>query len=218
MTRLALFDCDGTLVDSQHAIVTAMRSAFTAESLAPPTRGAILSIVGLSLEAAIGRLVPGESPTLVAALCAHYRAYNVRVRESGEAFDTLYEGIASLLDRLVRENWLLGVATGKAMRGLRHVLATHELSGHFVTLQTADTHPSKPHPSMIEAALAETGVDRANAVMIGDTSFDMLMARAAGVRGLGVGWGYHAPEELLAAGAASVAMDSAELGRHIGLS
>jgi phosphoglycolate phosphatase len=216
--RLAIFDCDGTLVDSQHAIVAAMRSAFAAESLAPPAREAILSIVGLSLEGAIARLAPGESATLVKALSAHYRAYNVQVREHGEAFDPLYDGTAALLDRLVGQDWLLGVATGKSMRGLRHVLATHNLTGHFVTLQTADAHPSKPHPSMIEAALAETGVDRADAVMIGDTSFDMLMAQAAGVRALGVGWGYHPSEELFAAGAASVARDSAELACHIGLS
>jgi phosphoglycolate phosphatase len=194
-----------------------MTSAFSAVSLPPLPRADVLAVVGLSLEGAIRRLVPDGSPALIAELCGHYRAYNVRVRESGEAFDPLYEGIAALVDRLEAEGWLLGVATGKAMRGLRHVLACHGLAGRFVTLQTADLHPSKPHPSMIEAALAETGVAREHAVMIGDTSYDMLMAGAAGVRGLGVGWGYHLPEELIAAGAASVAMDSAELGRHIGL-
>ncbi|MBT2188913.1 HAD-IA family hydrolase [Sphingobium nicotianae] len=215
--RLAIFDCDGTLVDSQHAIVAAMEHAFAAESVPPPSRAQILSIVGLSLQEAIARLAPEASPALVLAVREHYRTYNVRIRESGAAFDPLYDGIAPLLDRLVAEDWLLGVATGKSIRGLRHVLATHNLTSHFVTLQTADHHPSKPHPSMIETALAETGVDRANAVMIGDTSFDMMMAQAARVRALGVGWGYHPPGELFAAGAASVAMDSAELGRHIGL-
>ena len=215
--QLAIFDCDGTLVDSQHAIVAAMDSAFAALSLAPLDRETVLSIVGLSLESAMRRLAPQESDAGIAALCAHYRAYCVRARESGEAFDPLYDGIAPLIDQLEADGWLLGIATGKAMRGLRHVLACHDLRGRFVTLQTADLHPSKPHPAMIEAALAETGVARENAVMIGDTSFDMLMASAAGVCGLGVGWGYHRPEELIAAGAKSVAMDSVELGRHIGL-
>ncbi len=215
--RLAIFDCDGTLVDSQHAIVAAMEASFVAESLEPPSRASILSIVGLSLESAIAQLAPEQSPLLVKTLSNHYRVYNTRIRESGEAYDPLYDGIAALLDRLAAEDWLLGVATGKSIRGLRHVLATHNLAAHFVTLQTADHHPSKPHPSMIETALAETGVDRADAVMIGDTSFDMMMAQAAGVRALGVGWGYHPAEELFAAGAASVAVDSAQLARHIGL-
>lgn len=215
--RLAIFDCDGTLVDSQHAIVAAMDAAFTAMALVPPSRAAVLSIVGLSLEGAIARLAPEQHPALISELAGHYRRYNIRVRESGQAFDPLYDGIAALLERLAADGWLMGVATGKALRGLNHVLATHGLAHHFVTLQTADLHPSKPHPSMIEAALAETGVEREHAVMIGDTSFDMLMAGAAGVRGLGVGWGYHPPAELVASGAATVAMDSAELARHIGL-
>jgi phosphoglycolate phosphatase len=204
-------------VDSQHAIVAAAGEAFGGVGLMPPTREAILSLIGLSLEQVVARLVPEQDPLLIKEIATRYRAYNTRIRESGEGHDPLYDGIADLITQLSADGWLLGVATGKAMRGLKYVLATHDIGHHFVTLQTADLHPSKPHPSMIEAALAETGVDRANAVMIGDTSFDMVMAQAAGVRGLGVGWGYHPPAELLAAGAASVAMDSAELGRHIGL-
>lgn len=216
--RLAIFDCDGTLVDSQHAIVTAMTAAFTATDLPSPPRPTILSIVGLSLEGAMARLAPEASSDQVAALCQHYRAFNTRLRESGQAFDPLYDGIAELIPALSAEGWLLGIATGKAMRGLRHVLQVHGLTERFVTLQTADHHPSKPHPSMIEAALTETGVAPDQAVMIGDTSFDMMMAQAAGVRALGVGWGYHTPEELLEAGAQSVAMDTVELARHIRLS
>jgi phosphoglycolate phosphatase len=216
--RLAIFDCDGTLVDSQHAIVAAMTAAFTATALPPPSRSSILSIVGLSLEGAMARLAPRAPSDQVAALCAQYRAFNTRVRESGQAFDPLYDGIADLVTALSAEGWLLGVATGRALRGLRHVLHVNGLTNQFVTLQTADHHPSKPHPSMIEAALAETGVAPDQAVMIGDTSFDMMMAQAAGVRALGVGWGYHSPEELLDAGAQSVAMDTAELARHIRLS
>lgn len=215
--RLAIFDCDGTLVDSQHGIVSAMGVAFATEGMEVPTRAAILSIIGLSLEGAMARLAPDADAARVAALCKAYRAHNGGVRISGRAFDPIYEGMAELLDALEAEGWLLAVATGKSDRGLAHVLECHGLTGRFVSLQTADRHPSKPHPSMIEAALADAGADRANAVMIGDTSFDMLMGQAAGVRALGVGWGYHGVDELVASGADAVAMDSAQLAHHIGL-
>src|SRR3546814_16607044 len=93
--------------------------------------------------------------------------------------------------------WLLGVATGKSDRGLNLCLASHGLSARFVTLQTADRHPSKPHPSMIEQAMAAAGAVAATTAMIGDTSFDMEMAVNAGTRALGVGWGYHYGKELV---------------------
>ncbi|MEO0991793.1 MAG: HAD-IA family hydrolase, partial [Pseudomonadota bacterium] len=103
-----------------------------------------------------------------------------------------------------RSGWLSGIATGKSARGLKEVLAVHGIEGHFVTRQTADHHPSKPHPAMLEAALAEASVSPENAVMVGDTSFDMEMARSAGVRAIGVSWGYHTSDQLIASGAASV--------------
>jgi phosphoglycolate phosphatase len=215
--RLAIFDCDGTLVDSQHSIVAAMQGAFDAVSLACPSRAQCLSIVGLSLPEAMARLVPEAEPAFHAEIADHYKAAFHRLRATGQLHEPMYEGIAELLDALDADGWLLAVATGKSDRGLGLVLEHHGLSRRFVSLQTADRHPSKPHPSMIEAALAQAGADRAQAVMIGDTSFDMMMARAAGVRALGVGWGYHCPDELRAAGALSVAMDSAQLSRHIGL-
>jgi phosphoglycolate phosphatase len=215
--RLAIFDCDGTLVDSQHSIVTAMRGAFDAAALPCPERGTILSIVGLSLPQAMARLLPEADADLHEAMVGHYKHSFFEMRSAGTLREPLYDGIGELLDVLEAQGWLLAVATGKSDRGLNAVLSHHGLLERFVSLQTADRHPSKPHPSMIETALADAGVARENAVMIGDTSYDMLMARAAGVAALGVGWGYHAPEELVAAGAHSVAMDSAELARHIGL-
>ncbi len=216
-TRLAIFDCDGTLVDSQHGIVAAMERAFIAEGLAAPARQAILAIVGLSLREAVAELLPGGDARLRGRVADHYKHDFGRMRQMDELEHPLFEGIATLLDRLDEAGWLMGVATGNSDRGLALTLEAHGLSGRFVTLQTADRHPSKPDPSMIHAALAETGVAPEHAVMIGDTSFDMMMGRAAGVRALGVGWGYHAAGELIAAGAHSVAMDSAELARHIGL-
>jgi len=215
--RLAIFDCDGTLVDSQHSIVAAMQGAFDAVSLPCPARADCLAGVGLSLPQLMARLLPEAGPDFHAQVAEHYKQAFHDLRAAGNVHEPLYDGVADLLDALEAEGWLLAVATGKSDRGLRLVLEHHGLFGRFISLQTADRHPSKPHPSMIETALMQAGADRANAVMIGDTSFDMLMAKAAGVRALGVGWGYHLPDELFAAGAQSVAMDSTELSRHIGL-
>jgi len=114
------------------------------------------------------------------------------------------------------DGWAMAVATGKSDRGLTHCLAMHGLSDHFVSLQTADRHPSKPHPAMLEAALFEAAVAPENSVMIGDTSFDMAMARSAGVRALGVAWGYHSVDQLTAAGADAVARDPDHLRELLG--
>ncbi len=215
--RLAIFDCDGTLVDSQHNIVAAMDGAFAGAGLTPPSRLETLSIVGLSLVPAIAALLPNDPEALHIHVAEGYKSHFQSMRARGELGEPLFDGIADLLDSLEAAGWLLGVATGNSDRGLAHCLESHGIMGRFVTLQTADRHPSKPHPSMIELAMAEAGASVETTVMIGDTSFDMAMARNAGVRGLGVGWGYHAPELLFDAGAESVAMDSPELARHIGL-
>ncbi len=140
-----------------------------------------------------------------------YRSSYRARREEGLVDEPLYDGIADLLAALHRDGWHLAVATGKSDRGLAACLATHGIADLFVSLQTADRHPSKPHPAMLEAALVEAGAQPHQAVMIGDTSFDMLMARSAGVRAVGVSWGYHAPHELLASGALSVADSAAAL-------
>jgi phosphoglycolate phosphatase len=150
-------------------------------------------------------------------MAGHYKQAFFAMRTAGTLREPLYPGMSELIEALDADGWLLAVATGKSDRGLHAVLDQHGIRHRFVSLQTADRHPSKPHPSMIEAALADAGAHPADTVMIGDTSFDMAMARAAGVAALGVGWGYHPPGELFAAGARSVAMDSVELARHIGL-
>lgn len=213
MVRLAIFDCDGTLVDSQHNICLGMEETFAGAGLTPPPRNAIRRIVGLSLVEAVAALLPDENAALHDRLAADYRQHYLRLRSSGAMLaEPLYDGIAGLLAALVADGWLLGVATGKSDRGLARVLEHHAIAGHFVTLQTADRHPSKPHPAMIEAAIAEAGGAPEATVMIGDTSFDMAMARSAGVRAIGVAWGYHPPVELIEAGAHLVADDVAALG------
>lgn len=213
---LVVFDCDGTLVDSQHSICTAMTRAFEEAKLAPPDRPAILSIVGLSLPLAIARLLPDAEADFHDHLSDRYKlAFQAMRREEGVC-EPLYPGIADLVVELDAAGWLLGVATGKSDRGLALCLTHHGLIDRFVTLQTADRHPSKPHPSMLLTAMAEAGAAPDTTVMIGDTSFDIDMGVAAGVRSIGVAWGYHPPAELLASGAQAVAMDSAALRGHIG--
>ncbi len=209
--RLAIFDCDGTLVDSQADITLAMEAAFAAHALPAPPRAAIRRIVGLSLAEAIRRLSPECDAETGASLVQAYKdAFRAR-RTSGVLEEPLYDGIAALIADLDAAGWLLGVATGKSDRGLAHCLDRHGLTGHFITLQTADRHPSKPDPAMIEACLAASGATREHTVMIGDTAYDMAMAANAGVRAIGVDWGYHQAEDLLAAGAAAVAGSVGEL-------
>ncbi|KPF86620.1 MAG: HAD-IA family hydrolase [Sphingomonadales bacterium] len=209
--RLAIFDCDGTLVDSQADICAAMDAAFEAAGLVPPDRNATRRVVGLSLPEAMRRLRPDGTADDHSMLAQLYRDAFRERRMAGQVAEPLYEGIAALIEELAGAGWLLGVATGKSDRGLAHCLETHGLAGHFITLQTADRHPSKPHPSMIEACLAESGASPSETAMIGDTAFDMSMAVNAGVRAIGVDWGYHHPRELVEAGAEAVAGSIAEL-------
>lgn len=211
--RLAIFDIDGTLMDSEHFIVGAMERAFARAGLVPPGRAETLGIVGLSLAEAMAALRPDLAPEEQAALADLYRQAFVELRAEtgGEAATPLYPGAREALERLDRAGWLLSIATGKARRGLAHALRSHGLEHLFVAPQTADDAPSKPHPGMILNCLEATGVAPERAVMIGDSSFDMEMARAAGVRAIGVAWGYQPPERLLAAGAERVVEDFAAL-------
>ena len=201
MNRLAIFDCDGTLVDSQANICLAMEACFAAAKLDPPCRERTRKVVGLSLVEAMRAMLPEADHAFHVALAEDYKRAFQRLRGNGLVQEPLYEGMKELIAELDDAGWLLGVATGKSDRGLRLCLEHHGIHARFVTLQTADRHPSKPHPSMIEAALAEAGAAPEAAMMIGDTSYDMAMARAASVRAVGVSWGYHDEGALKEAGA-----------------
>ena len=205
MTRLAVFDCDGTLVDSQANIVRAMGDCFVAQGLTPPSDHATRRVVGLSLVEAMQALLPDADAALHAALAGNYREAFQRLRAEARLDpEPLYPGVRDGLNALRDAGWALGVATGKSDRGLALLLDHHCIRDRFVTLQTADRHPSKPHPAMLRAALTEGGAVAGDAVMIGDTVFDMTMAGRAGVRAIGVDWGYHDTHELHDAGAAAV--------------
>lgn len=200
--RLVVFDVDGTLVDSQADILDAMTAAFGEANLEVPSTDSILSIIGLSLNVAMPRLAPEADRDAHHLLEDAYKHAYVALRvERGTAQSSpLYPGARAVLDLLNKDDRiLLGVATGKSRRGLDKLLEGHGLQHMFVTEQVADFHPSKPHPSMLQTALADTGVCAGRAVMVGDTSYDMDMARAAGVAAIGVSWGYHATDALTAA-------------------
>ena len=182
-----------------------MDAAFAAHGLPRPDHHQVRRSVGLSLPQAVRALLPDADDDLRQGIDLAYRDAFRAAREAGELVEPLYAGVREVLDALLDDGWLLGVATGKSDRGLEHCLASHGLSRHFATLQTADRHPSKPHPAMLEAALFEAGAMPQRAVMIGDTAYDMVMAVNAGVRALGVDWGYHTPAELVDAGAEIVA-------------
>jgi phosphoglycolate phosphatase len=215
MTRLAVFDCDGTLIDGQASICRAMDEAFAEAALPPPDKHQVRRMVGLSLPQAVRKLAPEAEADLQAELVDAYRRAFRALRASGDLAQPLFDGIVPLLDALHGAGWQLAVATGMSRRGLEHCLATHGLTRHFATLQTADEHPSKPDPAMLEAALFEALAEPRDAVMIGDTAYDMQMACGAGVRAVGVAWGYHAADELRAAGAEYVASTPAELKEYL---
>lgn len=209
--RLAVFDCDGTLVDSQRAIVSSMHAAFEGLGMDPPGADAVRRMVGLPLLDAVAQLAPRLDAAEHTALVEGYRSHFFGLRRTGAVHEPLYPGVDAALAALEADGWLLGVATGKSRAGLDATLRKHGLDGRFVTLQTADQCPGKPQPDMLLRAMDETGTRPDCTVMIGDTTYDILMARNAGVSAIGVSWGYHPVEELQGAGADAVVNGFAEL-------
>lgn len=215
--RLILFDVDGTLVDSQQMICAAMAEAYGHHGLVCPPRADVLSIVGLSLERAFEKLANGADHP-VASLTEQYKNAFFTLRAAGTHEAPLYPGVQETIEQLARRSdVVLGIATGKSRRGVAAMLDKHAFMKSFVTIQTSDTSPSKPHPGMVLQAMAETGIDAADTVVIGDTAFDMEMARAAGASAVGVSWGYHAAGDLRAAGAVTVIDAFAALDAALGL-
>ena len=201
---LVVFDVDGTLVDAQANIVRGFTDAFVAAGQAPPTAEAIRRGVGLSIEVAIAQLLPEADLDVVRPLARACREAVWDLRQHPEHAEPLYPGALAALNRLAAAGVVLGLATGKGRRGLALFLEQHGLNGRFTALQTADDAASKPSPEMLLNIMAATGIDRTRTLMVGDTSFDMGMAQAARVTGIGVAWGYHDPTDLLAAGARQV--------------
>jgi phosphoglycolate phosphatase len=203
--KLAIFDCDGTLVDSGATIYAALKASFEENGLDVPPPSVSRRVIGLSLTEAIAALLPGEPFERHVALAEDYKRAFMGLRQAGQVEEPLFDGVLQLLDALEHDGWLLAVATGKSDRGLKHCLESHDIHARFVSLQTADRHPSKPHPSMVEQAIADADAAPGLTIVVGDTSFDMAMAVNAGATGIGAAWGYHDADDLIEAGAVAVA-------------
>jgi phosphoglycolate phosphatase len=209
--RLCILDCDGTLVDSYHGITSVMAETFSRHGLPVPAPEAVVRLIGLPLKAAIAALLNGAERGVLDAATETYRAIYGQRRREKSLLEPLYPGIVEALDALAGDGWLLALATGKSRAGALATLDAHRLTDRFFCIQTADTAAGKPAPDMILNIIAETGADPRATAMIGDTSFDMLMAGNAGVAGIGVAWGYHRESELWSAGAVAVLQAATDL-------
>jgi phosphoglycolate phosphatase len=199
---LVMFDMDGTLIDTGALIAEHMATAFAELGLNPPEPWQVRDIIGLALPVAIATLARTDDVAMIEGLVGAYKAHYTASLAHDLDREPLYPGARAALDRLqARDDVVLGIATGKGLSGVTRILGKHDIEGHFVTLQTPDHNPSKPHPGMLLSAMAETGIAPEDTVMIGDTRFDMELARAAKAHAIGVVWGYHAPDDLLKAGA-----------------
>lgn len=195
--EVIVFDWDGTLMDSEAKIVNCICAAATDCALPVPARAAARSIIGLGLTEALQRLFPDRSEAERARLVDRYREhFLIKDRTSMP----LFPGVVAGLERLAARGHLLAVATGKARRGLERVLDETGTRHLFAITRCADEAFSKPHPQMLHDILEHTGVEPARALMIGDTTFDMLMARNARVPGLAVSYGVHDRAVLLECG------------------
>lgn len=202
--RLVVFDVDGTLIDSEHNIVSAMTEAWDRMELGVPDPADVRRIIGLSLVEACAALLPWAPHNVHRQVAEAYKEAFQALRLLPDTTEPLFPGVMEALDELERAGCLLGLATGKSRRGVQSMLDSHGLHGRFLTIQTADDNPGKPHPAMLERAAAECGVEPSRVVMVGDTAYDMLMANSAKAAALGVSWGYHSLDELHRAGARMV--------------
>ncbi len=205
--KLALFDCDGTLVDSAGLIHEVMARTFVDFGLERISLDATKSIIGLTLDIAIARLM--HQPHVddrAQAMTAHYKKIYGGVRTEMNFREPLFDGIAPLIATLMsRDELLLGAVTGKSRRGLDQICASHGYEKTFFVSRTADDCPSKPHPAMVTECCSEAGIDAKDTVVIGDAIYDMQMAKSAGASAIGVAWGYASVPELIEAGADYIA-------------
>lgn len=207
---LAVFDIDGTLVDSRASILEAATDAARALGLPDPHYDRVRQIVGLSLPHALAVLEPDLTPAELERFTDAFRGSFARMFDAGHE-EPLYPGAMDTLRRLHRDGWRLSLATGQNRRGVARNLARPGWAELFVSSHCAEDGPGKPDPAMLHAAMMAGGADAASTIMIGDTAHDITMAVAAGVAPQGVGWGFHTVEEQRAAGALHVAIDFDDL-------
>lgn len=208
---LIIFDWDGTLMDSTGTIIDCIQAACRDLGLPVPSREAASHIIGLGLKDALEHLLPElpaqDYPRLVEAYRQHYLAHDAKI--------PLFAGAKTLVANLHARGHLLAVATSKARRGLMRAFQRTGLGAYFHASRTADETFSKPHPAMIQELLAALAVPAERALMVGDTSFDLLMARNAGVAALAAGYGAHPAESLAQFDPLAVCRDFTELSQWL---
>ena len=217
---LIIFDLDGTLINSEAIILEAQYETFRRCGRVHPGREAGLGIVGLTLDIAMAQLAGLAEPDdlLTETYRQVFSAMRVQAETDPSLDEPLFAGVAETLAELKRHSGLkLGIATGKSRKGAEFIVARHGWQGLFDTVQSADDAPSKPHPGMIERAMAETGAAPARTAMVGDSSFDIEMAVAAGVVPVAVSWGFQPVEKLVLLGARHVLGEFPELPLALGL-
>jgi phosphoglycolate phosphatase len=209
--RLAAFDLDGTLLDSANSIVTGVMACWEACGFPLPEPDHVRRIIGLPWEESIRELLPGAGDAEFARIRAHHEAVARGERPRPPHEQKLFPGALEMLDAVAEAGYLLAIITSRSSHRLAELLEAENIHKRFVSLKTTDNGPGKPNPHLMLQTLNETGVDREDAVMIGDTTFDILMARNAGTAAIGVTWGVHEPDELRDAGAHRIAVAMEEL-------
>ena len=214
--KLALFDCDGTLVDSGRLIHEVMIRTFEHHGHERPHYDATKSIIGLTLDTAIARIMGVEVDDHIRAMMQHYKDIYGPVRQEPGFQEPLYDGIDEMMAALVaREDVLIGAVTGKARKGLDLIRTAHGFEDIFFVSRTADDCPSKPHPAMVLECCAETGIDPQDTLVVGDAIYDMQMARSAKAGAIGVAWGYSTADALRQHGAQDVLVHPSGLLNHL---
>jgi phosphoglycolate phosphatase len=215
--RLVAFDLDGTLLDSANSIVTGVLACWEACGFPAPENERIRRIIGLPWKESIYELLPGAGETEFAQIKAYHTEVASGKRPRPFRQESLFPGIEDALDRVEEAGYLLSVITSRSSDRLKNLLEANGIGKRFITLKTTDNGPGKPNPFLMNQTLSELGVDKENAVMIGDTTFDMIMARSAGTAAIGVSWGVHESDELTKAGADHVVDEVLQLYDTINL-
>jgi phosphoglycolate phosphatase len=209
--RFAVFDIDGTLVDSRAIITACMDKAFIGAGMPPPGFERTRRVIGLSLAPGLAYLAPQADDALRTLILESYRTAFFEMRQDPTFHSPAYDGADALLRSLLADNWVLGIATGKSRRGLDAMLEQHAWGHLFQAHFCADDGPGKPHPHMVLENMRVVGAQPDQTLVIGDSEHDMAMAIAAGTTAIGVSWGFGTTEEMLAAGAVRVTHQMGEL-------
>lgn len=203
MNHLILFDCDGTLTDSNMVIVYSIQRAFEDSALSAPSTQDVLAALGMSLHGVVEGLLRKQgaySQLLVNKVADSYREYY----HAFEKDIRLYPKVLDVLVTLKERGYWMAVVTGKSKGGLERVLSRFDLEKYFYVWRTADCCHSKPHPAMALECMEALGIDAANTTLVGDSHFDIQMAKAAGVRALGASFDSENTQHLYDEGADKV--------------